>query len=73
MSTLLLHPAAPAAATFAAAAVLQTAVGVVPSTDWWRSRQPMQVVDTVDQSFVEAGSRRYQRMGRRRARSPLGS
>ena len=73
MSTLLLHPTAPAAAGAFAAAVLQTAVGVVPFTDWWRSRQPMQVVDTVDQSFVEAGSRRYRRMGRRRARSPLGS
>ena len=70
--SILLHLTTPAAAAFAAA-VLQTAAGVVPTTDLRRSRQPMLVVDTVDQSFVEAGSRRYQRMGRRRARSPLGS
>ena len=70
MSTLPL-PTASAAATFAAAATLRATARVAP-TDWKWGKKPMQVVDTVvDQSFVEASSRRCQRKGRhRRAQLP---
>ena len=63
MSTLPL-PTASAATTFAAARVAPT--------DWKWGKKPTQVVDTViDQSFVEASSRRCQRKGRhRRAQLP---
>ena len=53
------RPAEPAAAFAVDAVALRTAARVAP-TDWWLSRQPMQVVDTVDQSFLEASSRHYQ-------------
>ena len=67
------RPTALAAATTFVAAALQTATRVARA-DWHLSRQPMHVVDTVDQSFVEANSRRrYQRMGRHRVRLPMDS